>query len=210
MREPSAATGRTFANLLRTARQRGQFTQQEVATATGLPRSLISELECGRSPVRLVHVRLLAEQLAATDDEYRAMLAGADPAAGTRRWGPLTGIAPEQEQMVLTRLQAGLSDRETAAVVGRSPPQVTAVRKHHRQAALSPGERNARHFADLDQHIIADYRAGVPYAEIVRRHDVPRSTLYQLLARRGIPRRRQTGGRRGTAPTPASTAPDGR
>jgi transcriptional regulator with XRE-family HTH domain/uncharacterized protein (DUF433 family) len=196
MREPSAATGRTFANLLRTARQRGQFTQQEVATATGLPRSLISELECGRSPVRLVHVRLLAEQLAATDDEYRAMLAGADPAAGTRRWGPLTAVSPETEQAILSRVQAGWSDAAAAAAMGLSRAQVQGVRRRHDLAALPRGEQTARRHADRDQEVVAAYRAGLPYAEIVRRYRVPRSTLYELLERGNVPRRRQTGGRR--------------
>jgi transposase len=44
----------------------------------------------------------------------------------------------------------------------------------------------------------ADYRAGVPYAMIVQRYDVPRSTLYEILERYQVPRRRQTGGRRKT------------
>ncbi|MGI8914985.1 MAG: hypothetical protein ACR2JY_14575, partial [Chloroflexota bacterium] len=55
----------------------------------------------------------------------------------------------------------------------------------------------------LDRAIIADYRAGVPYATIVERYDVPRSTLYELLALQQIPRRRRTGGRRTAGSTPA-------
>ena len=199
-----------FADLLRAARHRAGLTQQDVARATALPRSLISELEHGRTLVRLAHVRALAGRLAATMAEYRAMLACADPAAGTRRRGPLTGIAPEREQAILARLRAGLSHRETAAALGLSAAQVTSVRKHHRQAALPTAERLARRYADLDQQIIADYRAGVPYAAIVRLYDVPRSTLYELLERRQIPRRRRTGGRRKAIPPADNTEPTGR
>lgn len=194
---------RRFAELLSTARQRAGLTQQALARATALPRSLISELEHARTPVRLVHVRALAGRLAATMAEYQAMLACADPAAGTRRWGPLTGIAPAREEEVLARLRAGLSDREVAAALGLSPAQVKALRRHRRQPALPPAERNARYFAEVDAQIIADYRAGVPYATIVARYDVPRSTLYELLEQQQIPRRRQTGGRRRAGPTPA-------
>jgi len=89
-----------------------------------------------------------------------------------------------------------------AAALGISPAQVASVRRHRRQPALPPGERTARLFADLDRAIIADYRADVPYAQIVRRYDVPRSTLYELLALHQIPRRR-TGGRRTAGSTPA-------
>lgn len=189
-----------FAALLSTARHRAQLTQQDLARATALPRSLISELEHARTPVRLAHVRPLAGRLAATMAEYRAMLACADPAAGTRRWGPLTGISPEWEEEVLARLRAGLSDGEVAAALGLSPARVQSLRRHRGQPALPPAERNARYFADVDAQIVADYRAGRPYAAIVERYDVPRSTLYQLLERRQVPRRRQTGGRRSTTP----------
>jgi uncharacterized protein (DUF433 family)/DNA-binding XRE family transcriptional regulator len=199
VREQPAAAARTFAHLLRTARQRGQFTQQEVATATGLPRSLISELEHGRSPVRLVHVRPLAEQLAATEDERQAMLACADPAAGTRRWGKLTGISPEDEQTILGRVQAGWSDADTAAARGLSRAQVQAVRRQHGVAALPRREQAARQHADRDHEVVAAYRAGLPFAEIVRHYAVPRSTLYEILERDKVPRRRRTGGRRKTS-----------
>ena len=87
-----------------------------------------------------------------------------------------------------------------AAALGISPAQVKALRRHRRQPALPPGERTARLFADLDRAIIADYQAGVPYATIVERYDVPRSTLYELLQQQQVPQRRQTGGRRKTAP----------
>jgi transcriptional regulator with XRE-family HTH domain len=198
MTEHPAPTTPAFADLLRAARQRTRLTQQELATATKLPRSLISELEHGRTPVRLVHVRLLAGRLAASVAEYQEMIACADPAAGTRRWGPRTGISPALEREILAKLNTGLTDGETAAAVGLSPSQVTSVRQHYGQAALPPGERTARQFADLDRQIIADYRAGVPYAMIVQRYDVPRSTLYEILERYQVPRRRQTGGRRKT------------
>jgi len=210
-RPPSpAARATVFAGLLHTARRRAGLTQQALAAATGLPRSLISELEHARSPVRLAHAQALAARLAADDAERERWLAGVHPAAGTRRWGPLTGISAEREQAILDRLRAGLSDRETAAAVGLSAAQVTAVREHHRQAALPAAERLARRFADLDRQIIADYRAGLPYAEIVRRHDVPRSTLYQLLEQYHVPRRRRTGGRRKAIPPSDGTELPGR
>jgi len=88
-----------------------------------------------------------------------------------------------------------------AAALGRSPAQVKALRRHRRQPALPPGERNARYFAEVDRAIIADYQAGGPYAAIVEGYDVPRSTLYELLQQQQVPRRRQTGGRRKAAPS---------
>jgi transcriptional regulator with XRE-family HTH domain len=187
---------RRFADLLSTARRRAGLTQQALARATALPRSLISELEHARTPVRLAHVRPLAGRLAATMAEYRAMLACAHPAAGTRRWGPLTGISTALENEVLAHLQAGLSDGETAAAVRLSPAQVRILRRYRRQPALPPGERTRRLFADLDRQIVAAYQAGLPYAAIVASFDVPRSTLYEILEQHRVPRRRQTGGRR--------------
>jgi len=185
-----------FAALLSTARRAAGLTQQALARATNLPRSLISELEHARTPVRLAHAQALAAVLATSDAEREQWLAGVHPAAGTRRWGPLTGISTALEEETLARLRAGLTDGEVAAALGISPAQVASVRRHRRQPPLTPGERTARLFADLDRAIIADYQAGVPYAAIVERYDVPRSTLYELLAQQQIPRRRRTGGRR--------------
>lgn len=170
------------------ARQRARLTQQALATATNLPRSLISELEHARTPIRLAHAQALADRLAATEAERQQWLACTDPAAGARRLGPLTGISIGLEEEILTRLQAGLTDREVATALGISPSQVRSVRRSRRQPAMPPGERTARYFAAVDAQIIADYRAGVSYATIIERYDVPRSTLYDLLERQHIPR----------------------
>jgi transcriptional regulator with XRE-family HTH domain len=187
MSQHQASTVCAFADLLRTARQRANLTQQALATATKLPRSLISELENARSIIRLAHAQALAGRLAVTTVEYKAMLACVDPTAGTRRWGPRTGITAALEQEVLANLNAGLSDREAAEAVGLAPGQVSSVRRLHGQAALPRGERTARQFAHLDQQIIADYRAGMSWSVIVQRYDIPRSTLYELLARHQVP-----------------------
>jgi len=196
MSETQTTTACAFADLLRTARHRANLTQQALATATKLPRSLISELEHARSIIRLAHAQALADRLTVTTEEHQAMLACVDPAAGTRRWGPRTGITAASEQDVLAKLNAGLSDREVAEAAGLVPSQVSSVRRLHRQAVLPRAEQTARQFADLDQQIIADYRAGVSWAEIVHRYDVPRSTLYEILARYNVPLQQRSGRRR--------------
>jgi|GEM_PF-5678603 hypothetical protein len=89
------------------------------------------------------------------------MLACVDPAVGTQRCGPRTGISSALEQDVLAKLNAGLSDREPAEAVGLSLSRVTSVRRLYGQAALAHGEQTARQFADIDRQMIADYRAGV-------------------------------------------------
>ena len=196
MAEYPPAAECAFADLLRTARQRANLTQQALATATELPRSLISELENGRAIIRLAHAKALADQLAVTTEEHQAMLACIDPAAGTRRWGPRTGISSAAEWQVLAKLNAGLSDHEAAEAVDLAPSQVSSVRRLYGQPALPPREQIARQFADLDWQIVADYRAGVSWAEIVRRYDVPRSTLYEILARYNVPLQQRSGRRR--------------
>lgn len=137
-----------------------------------------------------MHVQLLAGRLAETVADYQEMIVGADAATGTRRWEPRTGISPALEQAIVTRLESGRSDREVSTAMGLSTAQGTSVRRHLGRAALPPGERSARCFADLDRAIIDAYQAGAPYAQIVRRYDVPRSTLYELLERYHVPLRR--------------------
>jgi transcriptional regulator with XRE-family HTH domain len=66
-----AVTACKFADLLCTPRHRAQLTQQALAAATKLLRSLISELENARSIIRLAHAKALADRLAVTTGDTR-------------------------------------------------------------------------------------------------------------------------------------------
>jgi len=171
-----------FARLLREARERAQLTQREVAEATGLARTLISELEHARCPVRLVHVRPLAAGLAKDDAERRALLACADPRAEGRQWG-------------------------------RLPPDTGAERRQRAAATLLRWQAEARAQREREAAILDAYRAGVKWREIVERYGIPKTTLYELLAERGVAvrRRKRDPRRRGGSPGPPRTteAPDG-
>ncbi|GEM_PF-6023662 len=166
---------RDFARLLRNVRQRAQLTQQEVADAAGLPRSLISELEHARTPVRLVHVRPLAEGLAKDESERRALLDCADPRAEERQWG-------------------------------RLPPDTGAERRLRAEATLLRWQAEARAKREREAAILDAYRAGVKWREIVERYGIPKTTLYELLAERGVAIRQRKWGRR-SAPTGPAIGP---
>jgi len=148
-----------FARLLREARERAQLTQQEVADATGLARTLISELEHARCPVRLVHVRPLAAGLAKDADERWALLDCADPRAEERQWG-------------------------------RLPPDTGAERRLRAAATLLRWQAEARAQREREVAILDAYRAGVGWREIVARYSIPKTTLYELLAKHAVATRR--------------------
>src|SRR5215216_4603105 len=109
----------SFSGLLRQLRVAASLSQEELAERSGLSVRGISDLERGlRHAPRLETVRLLADALAITDDERKALLTAArpalsqdDPTGRARRArvslpAPLTRLIGREAE--LTALRAGL------------------------------------------------------------------------------------------------------
>jgi len=73
---------------------------------------------------------------------------------------------------------------------GRLPPDTGAERRLRAEATLLRWQAEARAKREREAAILDAYRAGVKWREIVERYGIPKTTLYELLAKHAVATRR--------------------